>query len=225
MRKISLSQIVVFIVLFATIISLGLGGTWLLFGQLELGDFRGIALVLSAGILCFIFALIVYRLFLWKFPLEAGDIKKDSKKEFIYHVYLLFFLLVFYPVMRSGFTPLPVMRLIYLMLGAKLGDNTYSSGIILDPLFVEVGNNTLIGQYALIVPHALENERLGHYKVTIGNNVTIGAHAVVMANVTIEDNALVATGAIVTKGTYISAGEVWAGVPAKCIKKSQIEGA
>ena len=40
-----------------------------------------------------------------------------------------------------------------------------------------------------------------------------------MAGVTIEDNALVATGAIVTKGTHISSGEVWAGVPAKCIKK------
>ena len=136
----------------------------------------------------------------------------------MYQVYLLFFLLLFYPLMRSGAMPVPIMRPVYQALGARLGKNTYSSGIILDPPFVEIGDNSLVGQYAVIVPHVLENERLSHHPVRIGSNVTIGTHAVVLAGVKIGDNALVATGAVVRKGTVIGPDEVWGGVPARRLK-------
>jgi len=218
MRKINILQIALFMVLFALILCFGVGTTAIVFGDVEFGDFRGIILVVTGFVITYIYALLVFRLFLFFSPLKDGVIEVNSKQEFVYHVYLIFHLIIFYPIMRSGVVPLPLMRLVYLALGAKLGDNTFSSGIILDPIFVDVGDNTLIGQYALIVPHALENEKLGHYRIKIGNNVTIGAHAVVLAGTTIEDNALVATGAIVTKGTYIAAGEVWGGVPAKRIR-------
>ncbi|OQW74681.1 MAG: transferase [Proteobacteria bacterium ST_bin11] len=218
MRKINLLQILIFLILFSIISVCTLITTPLLFDHFGLGDFRGVILFITGFIVFYIFALLTFRAFLWATPLQAGEIAKDSRQEFVYHVYLLFFLIIFYPIMRSGAVPLPIMRLVYQALGAKLGDNTYSSGIILDPQFVQVGANSLIGQYALLVPHALENERLGHYPISIGNNVTIGAHAVVLAGCTIEDNALVATGAVVTKGTHIANGEVWGGVPAKKLR-------
>ncbi len=120
--------------------------------------------------------------------------------------------------MRSGIFPLPLMRVIYIALGARLGDNTYSSGIILDPPYIEIGENTIIGQYALLIPHVMEGKRLAHYCIKIGNNVTVGAHSVVMAGVTIDDNSIIGVGAVVPKGTHIGAGEVWGGVPAKKIK-------
>jgi acetyltransferase-like isoleucine patch superfamily enzyme len=218
MRKINILQILTFLLFFLLILGGAIFTTPLIFDQIELGDFRGVVLLIAGLIIFYIFALLVFKVFLTVWPLIPGEIAINSQQEFVYHVYLLFFLIIFYPVMRSGSVPLPLMRMVYLALGAKLGDNTYSSGIILDPQFVEVGANSLIGQYALIVPHALENERLGHYPIRIGNNVTIGAHAVVLAGCTIEDGALVATGAVVTKGTHIAAGEVWGGVPAKRIR-------
>lgn len=222
MRKINTLQILIFLFLFSIVSTCTLIATPFLFDHLTLGDFRGVILFIAGFIVFYIFALLTFRAFLWITPLQAGEIAKDSQQEFVYHIYLLFFLIIFYPVMRSGAVPLPIMRLVYQALGAKLGDNTYSSGIILDPQFVEVGANSLIGQYALIVPHALENERLGHYPIYIGNNVTIGAHAVVLGGCVIEDNALVATGAVVKKGTHIAAGEVWGGVPAKRIRSGGI---
>ncbi len=218
MRKITLVQTATFVLLFSIILGLGIGTTALLLGQAPLGDFRGVVLVVAGIFLIYVFALVVFRLFLRFLPLPAGEIGRASRQEFVYHVYLLFFLILFYPIMRSGFVPVPLMRLFYLALGAKLGQNTYSSGIILDPLFVEVGDNTLIGQFSLIVPHVIENEKLGHYPVRIGHNVTIGAQAVVLAGVTIGDGALVATGSVVKKGTHIAAGEVWGGVPAKRLR-------
>lgn len=215
MRKIHFYQIVVFLILFVIALMFGIGTSNFLLGALELGDFRGIAVVAVALLCVYIYAFAIFRIFLWIMPLEEGEIKPRSRQEFIYHVYLLFFLILFYPIMRSGMMPVPLMRLVYLALGARLGNNTYSSGIILDPPFVQVGDNTLIGQYALIIPHVIENEKLAHHTVRIGNNVTIGAHAVVMSGVTIGDHALVATGAIVGKGKHIGAGEVWGGVPAR----------
>lgn len=217
MRKISLGQISFFLLLLALILVLGVGTTWSIFGRLPLGDFRGVALTTIAIVLIYLYAFMVYRLFLYIMPINEGKIIESSREEFSYHVYLLFFLVLFYPLTRSGFVPVPLMRLIYIALGARFGENTYSSGTIFDPIFVTVGANTLIGQYALIIPHVIENRTLGHYGVEIGDNVTIGAHAVVMSGVRIGDNALVATGAVVKKGTRIGDGEVWAGVPAQRI--------
>jgi len=219
MRKISSLQISVFMIMYAIILILGIGTAWLLLGQLDLGDFRAIILIVASVVFCFSFAILIYRIFQFYFPLQQGEIEIDSRQEFIYHVYILFFVLIFYPVMRSGVPLFPVMRLVYLGLGAKLGDNTYCGGIIHDPLMFEAGENCLIGQSALIIPHVIENGRLAHYKIKIGNNVTIGANAVVMAGVTIEDNALVAIGAVIQKNTHIAEGEVWGGLPAKCIKR------
>jgi len=218
MRKITFSQILMFMMLSGAALGLGALTTWLLLGSLPLGDFRGVVLVIAGVIMVYCYTLLIYRLFLMLMPFAAGEIPAGSRAEFSYHVYLLFYLMLFYPVMRSGVVPVPLMRLVYQALGARLGSNTYSSGIILDPPFIEIGDNTLVGQYALIVPHVIENEKLAHYPVRIGNNVTIGAHSVVLAGVTIGDGALIATGAVVKKGTEIGPGEVWGGVPAKLVK-------
>jgi acetyltransferase-like isoleucine patch superfamily enzyme len=217
LRKISFSQILVFTAFLAAALGLGVGATASTVGLVPLGEFRGLTFVAVDIIFTYLFAFILFRLFLRFARFQAGEIEPRSRQEFIYHVYLLFFLILFYPLMRSGFVPVPLMRLVYLALGARLGKNTYSSGIILDPPFVAIGDNTLIGQYATLIPHVIENKNLAHYEIRIGSNVTVGAHAVVLAGVTIGDNALVATGAIVSKGTQIGEGERWGGVPARLL--------
>ena len=223
MRKITPLQITIFFTLVTLIWVLGIATAYLLFGQLDSNDFRGILLLVTSIFFAYVYAFITFRLFLKIRPLPEGEIPIGSEHEFTYHIYLLFFLIFFYPVMRSGAVPVPIMRLVYQILGARLGENTYSAGIILDPIFVTIGSNTLIGQGSLIVPHVIENERLGHYPIRIGNNVTIGAHSVVLTDVTIEDGALIATGAVVKKGTQVKAGEVWGGVPARRLQGGRAE--
>lgn len=215
MRKITGLQIGLFFTLLGLILVLGIGTTSLVFGKITLGDFRGVTLVVVAVVFVYLYAFVVFRLFLKLTPLHEGEIPAGSQQEFVYHIYLLFFLMLFYPVMRSGFVPVPLMRLVYLALKAHLGKNSYSGGLILDPPFVFVGDNTLIGQGATIIPHSIEGESLSHYPVIIGNNVTIGAGAVVLQGVTIGDGAVVAVGSVVRKKTVIGAGEIWGGVPAK----------
>jgi len=217
LRKVSAAQILVFSALLLLSVIAAAATSWLLFSRSPLGDFRGVTLLTAFVLLLYLYSLAIYRLLVRAFPLRPGEIAPGSTQEFVYHVYLMFFMMLFYPVMRSGFVPVPLMRPFYQALGAKMGANTYSSGIIFDPLFVELGANTLVGQYALIVPHVIEGERLAHYPIRIGSAVTIGAGATVLAGVTIGDNAIVATGAVVMKDTQIPSGEVWGGVPARSL--------
>jgi acetyltransferase-like isoleucine patch superfamily enzyme len=111
------------------------------------------------------------------------------------------------------------MRVFYQVLGARLGDNTYSQGILHDPPFVEIGHDSVVGQGALLIPHVIEGERLAHFPIRIGNHVTIGANAAVLSDVEIGDHAIVATGSVVKKGSRIGPHEVWGGVPARLIKR------
>jgi acetyltransferase-like isoleucine patch superfamily enzyme len=220
-RKIKPSQILSFFVLFSVVVALGLATTALTVGQLSLGDFRGVVMVAAAILFVYLYGFAIYRLFLWIAPLPEGEIAPESRAEFVYHIYILFYLILFYPLLGSGTVPVPLMRLVYLALGARLGTNTYSSGQILDPPFVHIGSNSVVGLYAVLIPHVIEGSRLAHHTIRIGDNVTIGAHAVVLSGVTIGNNAIIATGAVVQKNTVIGEGEVWGGVPARLLQKRE----
>ena len=218
MRKITFPQTLCFIVLLTLACGLGVGSTALLLGRLPLGDFRGIALVAAAVVFVFAYAIALHRLFLFFVPLRAGYLAPGSRDEFAYHVYLLCYLVMFQPLTRSLFVPVPLMRLIYLALGAKLGKNSYSAGTILDPPLTRVGDNCIIGHDAVLFSHAVEGADLSLAPIVIGNDVTIGANAVIQPGVVIEDGAIVAVNAVVSKGTRIARGELWGGTPARRLK-------
>ena len=218
MRKITLAQTAVFVALFVVAFSLGITTTQIVLGGIPLGDFRGVALVAAAILLSYLYALITYRVFLFFAPLKEGPISKGSREEFIYHVYELFYLVLFFSLTRTRFVPVPLMRLVYLALGARLGSNSYSGGTLLDPPLTVVGDNCIIGHDAVLFCHAMEGDNLSLAEIRLGNNVTIGAKAVVMPGVTIGDGAIVAVNAVVAKGTRIGAGELWAGIPARKIQ-------
>lgn len=223
MRQISLGQILSFSTLLSTILALAVGSTWLLLGDLPLEDFRGVTLALAALVLTYLWAFLIYRLFLLVMPLKEGDIPEGSREEFVAQVDTLFYLMLFYPLIRTHFLPVPLLRLVYLALGAKLGRNTYIAGVVLDPPLTFMGDNCLIGHDAVLFSHAIEGRHFSLSAIRIGNDVTIGATAVLMSGVTIGDGAIVSAGAVVIKGTRIGAGETWGGVPAKLLHRGRTE--
>ena len=218
MRPITPLQISVFSFLFTIILVVGIASGWLLVGSLALGDFRGIAVTTAVVVCTYLSAFAIYRLFLLLFPLLEGEIVAGSRGEFAAQVNILFYLLLFNSLIRTHFLPVPLLRLVYLALGARLGRNTYSAGVLLDPPLTIAGDNCIIGHDAALFAHAIEGARFSLEKVRLGNDVTIGATAIVMAGVTIGDGAIVSAGAVVTKGTHIGPGEVWGGIPARCLK-------
>lgn len=218
MRAIKPGQVAFFLALLALILLLALGSTVLLHGWLAPGEFRAVALVITGVLLIYAYAVLVYRGFLLALPLREGPVAENTRHELVANVNILFYLLLFNSLIRTHFIPVPIQRLIYLALGARLGANTYAAGALLDPPLTHIGSNTVIGHDAAVFAHVIEGSRLELKAVHIGNSVTIGAHAIVMAGVHIGDNAIVSVGAVVTKDTRIGAGEVWGGIPARRLK-------
>lgn len=72
---------------------------------------------------------------------------------------------------------------------------------------VAIGDRVTVGHSAVI--HAC----------TIGNDVVVGMKSLVMDKVIIEDYGFVAAGALIPPGKIVRSYELWAGVPAKCLRK------
>ena len=72
---------------------------------------------------------------------------------------------------------------------------------------VHIGNNVSIGHNALV------------HGCSIADDVLIGMGAIVMDNVHIGSGSIVAAGAVVLENTVIEPGCIYAGVPAKMVKK------
>lgn len=218
MRKIPPPPIIIFVILLLLVIGLGLiTANWI--GRLPLGEFRALAMAVGAVAATYLFAIAAYRLCMTLMPLQEGVISEGSSAEFRYYIHLLFHFFFFQPIIRSNIVPVPLMRTFYLALGARLGTNTYSPGPIFDSPLAEVGDNTIVGHDAIVLGHSVEGKKLILGRVRIGNNVTIGARAVLMPGVTVGDGSVVAIGAVVTKGTQIGPAELWAGNPAKLVRK------
>ena len=98
-----------------------------------------------------------------------------------------------------------------------------------EPYLITIGEHVLISSRVTFLNHdgatwVFREE--GPYKdtykfgtITVGNNCSIGFGATILPNVDIGDNCIVAAGSVVTKS--IPSGEVWGGVPAHFITKTE----
>lgn len=78
-------------------------------------------------------------------------------------------------------------------------------------LATSIGDNVIVGPGATV--HA----------ASIKDSVQIGASAQILDGSTVGPNAVVAPGSVVPPGTTIPAGELWAGSPAKSVRKLSAE--
>lgn len=112
-----------------------------------------------------------------------------------------------------------------------IGDNVgISSTAIVSNKSIIIGNNVQIGggtciydtDFHSLNPNFRQNAKLDSKdkkkaNVIIMDNVFIGAHSTILKGVTIGENAIVGACSVVTKN--IPANEIWAGNPAKFIRK------
>ena len=111
-------------------------------------------------------------------------------------------------------------------LGFMHGNNfSLEKGANIDRAFchmISCGDNVTITKGVYIIAHDASMKKfIGKTKtgkVVIGNDVFIGAHSVIHPGVTIGDRVVIATNSSVV--CNIPSGEVWGGVPAKFIMKT-----
>jgi acetyltransferase-like isoleucine patch superfamily enzyme len=108
----------------------------------------------------------------------------------------------------------------YKLLGMKIGKNTLVGGVIKDPCVTTFGDNTTMGEYAIIYGH-IHNREKGKImigSVIVGDNCVIGAGSIIMPGAVLQDNVVLAAGAVVVQNQVLEKGNTYAGIPAKEIK-------
>lgn len=101
-----------------------------------------------------------------------------------------------------------------------IGENVHLDTNYPEDVIVEPGVRITVG--CTIVTHFMETSS-GTYsrgKVHIKENAYLGANVIICKSVTIGRDAIVGAGSVVTKD--IPDGEVWAGNPARFIKRREI---
>lgn len=76
---------------------------------------------------------------------------------------------------------------------------------------ITIGNNVSIGHNVVI------------HGATVKDNVLIGMGAIILDNAVIGENSIIAAGSVVLDGTVVEPGSIYAGVPAKFVKKVNTE--
>lgn len=98
-----------------------------------------------------------------------------------------------------------------------------------EPWLISIGNHVLISGQVCFVTHDgstfLFREE-GPYKdthkfgkIVVGDNCFIGLRSIILPNVKIGSNLIIAAGSVVSKS--VPSGEVWGGVPARFIMKTE----
>ncbi len=152
---------------------------------------------------------------------EEGEYGKSLRDKTAFKFALYFAL--YYPTYKLiNIFVLPPIKSFYLsMIGCKIGKNVFLAGEewISDPCVIEIGDNTMIGGRALITGHLAE-DKLKIRRVKIGKNCLIGGETFIMPGVTIEENVVVGAKSLVTKNKKLEKGKIYAGIPAREIKKN-----
>jgi len=106
----------------------------------------------------------------------------------------------------------------------------FSAVIRGDVHYIKMGDNvnvqdnvTIHGTYKKSPTRIGNNVSIAHnatvHGCTIEDNVLIGIGAIILDDAIIKNNSIVAAGAVVKKETIVESGSLYAGVPAKLIKK------
>ena len=110
----------------------------------------------------------------------------------------------------------------------------FNSVIRGDVHFIKIGNKVNIQDGAIVhctykkSPTIIGNQvTVGHNAIvhgcTIKDRVLIGMGAIVLDDCIIESDSIVAAGAVLTMGTHVKSGEIFAGIPAKKVKKGNFK--
>lgn len=116
------------------------------------------------------------------------------------------------------FTTVFARPLVAKLFGARIGSDIALGGRLVDPQFIAIGDEAIIGQDSVITAHTITSGTLTLSPVVIGARATVGVNVVVMSGVRVGEGAIIAAGAVLPPGSVIPPGELWGGTPARKLK-------
>ena len=140
--------------------------------------------------------------------LEHGFYPLESDAWLLYEFREVYYLL--FPYFAWFFSVFLDVKFRHIWFGAKLGRGTIvGNGRLMTPDRIEVGDNTLVGFGSILTGHMYEGEGIYLNRVKIGNNVVIGGYAIVFPGAEIGDNVIIGANSVVPKDRVIPPNTIW----------------
>ena len=157
----------------------------------------------------------------WKYPPKQGIFLRDkSSKDYRY--WSLRAVIKKFALWISHNSPLPWADILaFRLFGNKVSFKTAVFDAWVDAEFLKVGNNTLIGQGAVIMSSMVTQEFLIIKEVIIGKDCLIGAHSLVSPGTIIGDGVVLGALSSTNINQELEAGWVYMGTPAQKFKESK----
>jgi hypothetical protein len=184
-----------------------------------------IGLSLFANVIIFYLIMIVWTVLTLKiirvlFPIREGVYSYSDNPLACYiwnlHAFLCITNLSLHYI--NGLMPPPLRKFFYMLLGAKMGKGIISiGGRLVDPNLISIEENAMIGDDALLTPHAYartSSDILILARIEIKKGAIVGAKSMIMPGVTVAENSMVNAMSLVSMNTKIPPHEIWGGNPA-----------
>jgi acetyltransferase-like isoleucine patch superfamily enzyme len=102
--------------------------------------------------------------------------------------------------------------------GIKIGKNTVVTDCWISPEFIEIGNNTKIGQGSAVVSYVFEKDKLIVARVKIEENCIIGPRTVVEPGCIIHNNCTVSACSLLLPFTELDPNAIYFGLPVEKVR-------
>jgi acetyltransferase-like isoleucine patch superfamily enzyme len=151
-------------------------------------------------------------------PKEGVFLRIKQNKDFLFFILrrnLKAFVLNIY-----NYFPLPWAKILALRLfNIKIANNVGVLDSFIDSDFIEIGNNTLLGEGSIIMSSMILGDYFLLKRVILGDNVTIGAFSVIAPGTIVEAGAILGIGSHTNINQHLEENYVYYGRPARKIEK------
>ncbi len=157
------------------------------------------------------FSVIVFKSLNWISPPREGVFEKGSKDWKYMHRR---FWTAYLPLWLVRALPLPWLDIaVYNFLGVKIGRMVVAYEGYIDPLFIEIGSQTMTSLHICIFSHLIYHDKVIIKKIKVGKNCIVGPHTILFPGTIMEDEAILGANSYTKIGQKLDGKQIHIGRP------------
>ncbi|MFX1275029.1 MAG: hypothetical protein ACFFBP_19890 [Promethearchaeota archaeon] len=159
-----------------------------------------------------LFSVVIFKFLNWRSPPREGVFEKGSKDWKYMHRR---FWTAYLPIWLVRALPLPWLDIaVYNFLGVKIGRVVVAYEGYIDPLFIDIGPQTMTSLHICIFSHLIYHDKVIIKKIKVGKNCIIGPHTILFPGSTLEDGAILGANSYTSIGQKLEGNLIHIGRPA-----------
>ncbi len=121
----------------------------------------------------------------------------------------------YFPIWLVRALPLPWLDIAaYRFFGVRIGRAVVAYEGYIDPLFVEIGDQTMTSLHICIFSHLIYHDKMIIKKIKVGENCIVGPHSILFPGTILKDNAIMGANSYTMIGQVLEGNLIHIGRPA-----------